>query len=108
MYALDCAAIPSSTRKPPQSVGLLGRRRTDSSSARHARDEQDLQSARMYYTAQYERAGRHETNRLTFSNYVIAASFLALGLLAGSEGKQGVLKIPGGIPRAAMTIAVAL
>ena len=80
------------------------------SSARHARDEQDftLESARMYYTAQYERAGRHETNRLTFSNYVIAASFLALGLLAGSEGKQGVLKIPGGIPRAAVTIAVAL
>jgi hypothetical protein len=81
-------------------------RDTDSSSVRPAHDELDLQSARMYYTSQYERVGRHEANRLTFSNYVIAASFVALGLLAGAESKQGFL--PGGIPRAAVTIVVAL
>jgi hypothetical protein len=73
-----------------------------------ARDKQDLQSARMYYTSQYDRASRHEANRLTFSNYVIAASFVALGLLAGPESKHGFLTLPGGLPRAAVTIVVAL
>jgi len=86
----------------------LDRRHTDSSSARPTRDEQDLQSARMYYTSQYERVGRHETNRLTFSNYVIAASFVALGLLAGSASRQGFLELPGSLPRATVTSVVAL
>lgn len=86
----------------------LDRRHSGSSSARPTRDEQDLQSARMYYRSQYERVGRHETNRLTFSNYVIAASFVALGVLAGSGSNQGFLELPGTLPRAAVTSVVAL
>lgn len=73
-----------------------------------AGDESALQTLRMYYVAQYDRVGRHESNRLTFSNYVIAASFVALGLLASPESKQGLLKIPGGTPRITLTASIAL
>lgn len=84
------------------------RRHADSSCVRPARDEQDLQSARMYYVSQYERAGRHETNRLAFSSYVLAASFVALGLVASPAVKQGSLGFSEVFSRAAVTTTVAL
>ena len=61
----------------------------------------------MYCVSQYERAGRHETNRLAFSNYVIAASFVALGLIVSPAVKQGSMGFSEAFSRAAVTITVA-
>ena len=42
----------------------------------------DGETFRMYYTLQYTRIAQHENGRLQVSNYIVAASVVALGLLA--------------------------
>jgi hypothetical protein len=41
----------------------------------------DVETLRMYYSMQYQRIAQHESGRLQVSNFVVAASVIALGLL---------------------------
>jgi hypothetical protein len=48
-------------------------------------DETDFEMRRIYWQAQWDRIGRLETNRLQVSNFVVAASIVALGLNVGAK-----------------------
>jgi hypothetical protein len=52
-------------------------------------DSQDEETLRMYWTAQWERNGQLEEQRLQVSNFVIASSMIGLGLFVSS----GALKL---------------
>lgn len=46
----------------------------------------DRDSLRLYYSIQYQRIAQHENGRLQVGNFVVAASVVALGLLALPQG----------------------
>jgi hypothetical protein len=51
-------------------------------------DVDEMERYWAYYELQYERVGAHESNRLQVSNFVLAGSVVALGLLAQSGTKS--------------------
>lgn len=48
-------------------------------------DGRDPETLRLYWTSQWERIHRLEDQRLQFSNLVVAASVIAIGVSVGSE-----------------------
>jgi len=45
-------------------------------------DPSEIETYRAYYQLQYQRIAQHESGRLQVSNFVVAASVVALGILA--------------------------
>jgi hypothetical protein len=63
------------------------------SDATRANPAVDPDTLRVYYSCQYDRAGRHEANRLTLSSYVIGGSVVAVGLLSGRGAGDSDVRI---------------